>query len=115
MPTTAITKTTLPGYYSTTGVAMTMDSADTVNNNHIVAGQLTLVVVHNTNAGAQTVTITSQADATTSRTGDVSAQSLAADEIRVFILPKNGWEDSSGNILISGSHADVEIGAGDLQ
>lgn len=114
MPTTEITKTTAPGFYSTTGAALTKTAVDTVNDNHVDAVTDLLLIVWNSNAGAQTITITSQADTLTGRSGDVSAQSIAADEIRMFRLTKNGWGDSNDEIQILGSHADVKIMAVNL-
>jgi hypothetical protein len=110
MPTTELTGTTKPGNYSTTGAEMTMTAADVANGNHIDSSQNVLIVAHNTGGSAYTVTITSSADSVTGRTGDVSGQSLAADEIRTFFLVSDGWTDSNGQYLISANNAAVELG-----
>jgi hypothetical protein len=112
MATTALSGTTNPdpAYYSTTGTELTMTAADVANGNHIVAAFNIILVAHNTGGSAYTVTITSAADANTGRTGDVSAQSLAADEIRYFWLTPDGWNDANGQYLVSANNAAVELG-----
>lgn len=110
MATTNLTKTTSPGFWSQTGTALTMATADTSNNNHIVAAGDCILVAHNTGGQAYTVTITSVADPVTGRTGNVNAQSLAAGEIRIFRLTNNGWANSSGQIVVSANNAAVKFG-----
>lgn len=110
MATTNLTKTTSPGFWSQTGTALTMAAADTSNNNHIVAAGDCILVAHNTGGQAYTVTITSVADPVTGRTGNVSAQSLAAGEIRIFRLTNNGWANSSGQIVVSANNAAIKFG-----
>lgn len=107
---TALTLTTAPGFYSTTGVAMTMTAADTGSGNEFPASGKMLILAHNTGGSAYTVTITSSADAATGRTGSVSAQSLAAGEIRAFIIKPNGWKDANGKIQLSASNTAVKFG-----
>ncbi len=114
MPTTVIAATSTPGQYSTTGQALTKTAADTTNNNHIVATSNVLLIAYNAGVGAATITITSEPDPTFGRSGDVSAQSLAADEIRVFRLTTTGWADSSGNIVITCSSTDIKLDWMDL-
>lgn len=68
----------------------------------------TLVVLHNTGAGARTVTFTSQVD-TLNRTGDITAYSIGAGEHALFGPFKAvGWSDG-GNLDINVSHAEVTI------
>lgn len=111
MATTNLTKTTAPSHWSQTGTALTMAAADTGNNNHILAAGDCILVAHNTHgSNAYTVTITSVADPMTGRTGNVSAQSLAAGEIRIFRLTNNGWANSSGQIVVSANNAAIKFG-----
>lgn len=110
MATTNLVKTTAPSQWSQTGTALTMAAADTGNNNHIVAAGDCFLVAYNSGGQAYTVTITSVADPITGRTGNVSAQSLAAGEIRIFRLTNNGWANSSGQIVVSANNAAVKFG-----
>jgi len=69
----------------------------------------TLVLLHNTGAGARTVTFTSQADTPYNRTGDITAYSIGAGEMALFGPFKAiGWSDG-GNLDIDVSHAEVQI------
>lgn len=102
--------TTAPGFYSQTGQVVTITANDVGGNNSIVVTSDCLVIAHNTDVGAQTVTITSTADPTFGRVGNVAAQSLAADEIRVFRLTRIGWANSNGLIIVSGSDANINFG-----
>lgn len=111
MPTTALTVTATPGLYSQTGQALTMAAGDTANNNHMdVDGTPLFLVAHNSGVSTRTITITSVADDITGRTGDVSAQNIAAGEIRIFHLSNPGWANDDNEIVVSVSHADVELG-----
>ena len=112
MPTTALSGTTAPSRYSTTGTVLTLTAADTTNGNHIAAnGQPICIVAQNTSTNtAYTVTITSVAANLSARTGDVSAQSLAAEEIRMFRLAADGWANTSNQYVLSANNAAVELG-----
>ena len=69
-----------------------------------------LLIVHNGNVGAQTVTLDSVPANRTSREGDVSAYSLAADDYAIFgPFAMDGWEQSDGNFHGEGSATDVEF------
>lgn len=110
MARTTITKTTAPGYWSTTGAAVTMTAADVTNGNQVEAAGEVLLIVRNSGGSAYTVSINSAPDPITGRTGHVSAQSLAAGEIRIFRLIPTGWS-ISGWYEINASNAAVLIGA----
>jgi hypothetical protein len=116
MPATALTQTSAPHKYSQTGAVVTMAAADVANGNKISdATRDMLVIARNSGASARTVTITSEPLSDFQRTGDVNAQSLAAGEIRIFRLTKNGWADETTNeILLSANHAEVLFGVVDL-
>jgi hypothetical protein len=113
MPRTEITIESPVGPYpalpvSAGAAAFTMTAADTVNKNSAAFGGAArlLLVVQNTNA--QTVTITSKADAL-GRTGDIAAYSVPAGALASFIFERNGWRQDDGALWFEGSHADVKF------
>ena len=78
------------------------------NYTPIVEGK-TFVIAHNTGVGARTITITSQPDTITKRTGDITAYSIGAGEIATFGPFKAvGWSNA-GNLDIDVSHAEVKL------
>lgn len=109
MPATTITAQTMPGVYSTTGLVITEVAADPSNSNDVVVTDGQIIVVRNAGASSRAFTMTSVADAITGRTGDVSV-SIAAGEMRVFRIAKNGWANSStGKVTFNGAHADLKF------
>lgn len=71
----------------------------------------TLLIAHNTNAGAQTVTISSVADRN-GRTGDITSYSIAAGRVATFgPFRAEGWAQADGQVYAAGSHTDVKFGA----
>lgn len=111
MPATTLTKTTAPSVWSTTGQAVTMAAADVANGNDFVAaGEMVLIAYNSDASNPYTVTVTSQPDAEAGRSGDVAAVSLAANEIRVFLLTADGWADANGKINIQGENAAIKFG-----
>lgn len=109
MPATAITPTTIPTKYATSGDAITWANCDSVNGNEVAASDSLVLLFRNTNASAQTINITSQPDPVYGRTGNV-AYSLAAGATRVFHVTRAGWQNTDGKIAFS-SHADVLVAA----
>lgn len=110
MPATALTKSLAAGGYASAGVTLTMTAADVGNGNKFTASGNDLIVVHNTDAGAQTFTITSVADAF-GRTGHITAEAISAGAYKIVgPLPLAGWNQTDGTILCSGSHAGVKFG-----
>jgi hypothetical protein len=112
----AITPKTVLGSYPT--LPLSANSLDIVftpagasfadGASYLLTGQ-EILLVHNDNIGAQTVTITSVAD-DLSRTGDITSYSVGAGEFAVFPLFKEkGWKQSDGTIHISASATDVEF------
>jgi hypothetical protein len=93
------------------GVAdLTMTTADTVNKEDVVLTGNELIVAHNTNAGAQTVTVSSVVDEM-GRTGDITTYSLAADDYAIFgPFGTEGWRQTGGKLHFEASHADVKLG-----
>ena len=107
MARTALTAIVCGGPWDYDGVLVTFTAADAVNKNQVVLTGRELVLVDNTNVGAQTVTFTSVADPY-GRTKDMSFSIPAATK-RVFgPFTRQGW-DSGGQLLIDAAAADVLI------
>lgn len=71
----------------------------------------TLIIAHNTNAGAQTVTVDSTPDRN-GRTGDITTYSIAAGKVAFFgPFEREGWAQDDGKGLAIGSHVDVKFSA----
>lgn len=93
-----LTPTVAPGQYPLAGVAVTETAADTTNFDMFVSTGKELLVAHNTDASSHTVTINSVAD-DKGRTGDITAESIAAGAIRIYgPFAKSYWAQSNGNI-----------------
>lgn len=112
MPRTALTAVQPKGPYPGTVAANALDVAfvasDNVNGNYFVGTGKELILVHNTDAGAQTFTITSAADPY-GRTANISAYSLAAGEFGMFWLGNLvGWDQGGGQIYLDSSDANIE-------
>lgn len=118
-----LNKTTLLGSYPSLPLAA--NSADLVetavtgssgsSGNQIAWGDFgkLVVIVHNTHAAnPYTVTFTSIANANTlNRSGDISAYTLQATEIAVFVFERNGWYQSDAMLYLEGENAAIKIGA----
>jgi len=69
-----------------------------------------ILLVSNPSAGALTITITS-VDDEYGRAEDITTYELAQDEFAYFpigLTNSKGWKNSSGNIRITGSSADLD-------
>lgn len=76
-----------------------------------VASGKDLVIVHNTDVGAQTFTITSVADPKNNRTGDITTYSLGAGEYAVVgPLYREGWMQTDGYIYLEAAHVGIKFG-----
>lgn len=109
----AIARTTRPGSWSQTGVAVTMTAGQVGSGDNTVAlaaAENVLVLAHNTGGSSATITITSVADPVFGRTGNVAAQTLAAGEIRLFNLVAQGWA-ANDVVTIAVSATTVKLGA----
>lgn len=67
-----------------------------------------VVLIQNSDVGAQTFTLVSVADELR-RTGDITTYSLAAGEFAALIPPTRGWAGSNGRILITMSNVAVKV------
>jgi len=116
MARTTITGKTLPGPYptlhSSAGSLVVTEYAPATASDGVqvtlVPGK-TILIARNTNAGSQTITVTSAADSM-NRTGDITTYSLAAGAI-VALGPftTDGWRQSDGNLYAVASHIDVKF------
>lgn len=111
MARTNIAAQTLPGAYPalplTPGSNLTEVPGDVTNGNStaLVEGK-TMVVAHNINVAAKTITFTSVVDAF-GRTGNITAYSIAAGAIKLFGPFKLAGWSNAGNLDIDVNHADV--------
>lgn len=89
----------------------TFAASDNANGNYFVCTGRELIVVENTNVGAQTITIDS-VDDEKGRQEDITTYSLAANDFAVFgvgLTNAKGWKQTSGQVYIDTSDADVKI------
>lgn len=117
MPTTALTVQTAKTPFasiSANGADITLTAADAVNGNHFACSGKEILIVQNSHAAdAHTVTITSVVDEK-GRTGTITNYSLAAGEIALFTMGRTleqGWMQTDGTILVSGSNAAIKLAA----
>jgi hypothetical protein len=107
MARTALTAIVCGGPWDYDGVALTWTAADAALKNQVTLTGREIVLVDNTNVGAQTVTFTSVADPY-GRTKDMSFSIPAANK-RIFgPFTRQGW-DSGGQLLIDCAAADVML------
>ena len=116
MARTTITGKTLPGSYpSLQPTAGSLELTEYAPGTASDGVQVTLIpkktilIARNTNAGAQTVTVTSVADAQ-GRSGDITTYSIAAGKLAAFgPFETEGWRQSDGNLYAVASHIDVKF------
>lgn len=110
MARTLLTKTVAPGSYPTDGVALTLAAADITNKNEFTMEGDDLLVVRNDDAAAQTVTITSVAD-DMGRTGDITADSLAADAWCIYgpFRDTKGWAQAGRRLYLEASSVNIKF------
>jgi len=114
MPRTTIAVQVPKGPYPTLQPAadsldMTLTAADTVNFNQSPLSGSLLLIAQNSGASPYTITISSVVDSR-NRTGDISAYSLAAGDIAMFLINQaDGWLQADGNLYYQGSNAAVKF------
>lgn len=111
----ALPITTPPGGYPTLplgalSAALAFTTADAVSNTFVSTGR-ELLLVRNTGTGAQTVTVTSVADAL-NRSGDITTYSLPIGSVtpQFAVLgpfPQQGWKQTNGTIIVAASSTDI--------
>lgn len=85
-------------------------AADASNlNQTLFVGTRMRVQARNSGAGARTITITSLADPTYARSGDVSAFSIGAGEYVAFDVDRGGFQQSDGYLYWQAEHAEVLV------
>ena len=88
---------------------VTFDAGDNVNGNAVQLTGNELLLVSNTDAGAQTVTITAAPDSI-GRTGAITSYSVGAGELAIFgPFPVANWRQSDGMLYVNVSAAAVEL------
>jgi len=86
-----------------------LEASDSALGNHFTSSGKDLLIVHNTDAGAQTVTVECAADST-GRDGSVSAYSLAAGDIAyIGILNTDAFKQTDGTVVIGTSDDNVHL------
>lgn len=110
-----LTKTTAPTKFSMTGAVVTMTAANVTDKNQFLPSGDDLLIIQNSGAAPYTVTITSVADPRTGRTGDVTALSIPAGQMRVFRMGAIGWRQGDGYVYLEATNASVLFGVVSLQ
>lgn len=96
--------------FSTTGKVLTLTSSNATDKEQAIIGNGIFIVAWNSGASSRTVTVNSVA--LNNRTGDITAQALAADEIALFGPFKGpGYAQTGGYLFWEASHADVKVAA----
>lgn len=111
MARTALTATALPTGYTTALVATTAQAVDNTNGNLVpLTGREHLVFI-NTTGGAITVTISSVAAASNSRTGNITTISVPATTGILITqkFPLDGWQQTDGNLYIDASATGLKV------
>ena len=105
-----VAKTTAPGAYAGTSTAITMENGNTGDGLYFDLTGRELVIIQNTNVGAQTWTATS-VDDRYGRAENITTESIAADAIRVFgPVELEGWQQTNGQFYFTASSTDVKFG-----
>lgn len=99
--------------------ANALDFTETASGGPVAGDQLgdaipllgtTLVLVHNTDAGSQTVTFRSAPDSL-NRLGDVAAYSVGAGLRSAFLVRQEGWRQADGTLHVEASDATIKYAA----
>jgi hypothetical protein len=106
---TPIVPITAIGSVTAGALALPFTAADNVNGNSWGLGGRDLLLIYNSDAAAQTVTITSTPD-TLGRTSDIAAYSIPAGAFAaIYVTSKLGWVQSDGTIHLTASTATVKF------
>src|SRR6266403_396314 len=114
MPKTALTVQQVVGPYpvlplTALALAVTFAAADVANGNSFPVTGKEVILVQNTDAAPQTITLSSVADGL-NRTGDVTAYSLPIGAFAAFCPSQiTGWKQADGNMYISAATATVKF------
>jgi hypothetical protein len=99
-----------PGTVNAGDLAFTFSAADTTNLNQFAATGTEVLLVQNTDAASQTITLTTKPDGF-GRSADIATYSLAASTFAVFNFrnASQGWVQADGNIYFQASTATVKF------
>ena len=99
-----------PGTVSAGQLALTFSAADNVNGNAFALTGHEILIVDNTDAAAQTITITSVPDQY-NRSQDVTAYSLPAGTFAAFSFrgATSGWKQTDGTVHFTASAATIKF------
>jgi hypothetical protein len=108
MPRTIIAPIAASGGYPSAGVVAASTAADVGNGNRCLhTGQNFLIHARNSGSTTRAITITSVADATQNRTGDIS-DTLTNAQTKIFgPFAVDGFKQTDGYLWFSGAHAEV--------
>lgn len=96
--------------YTANAADLTMTAAIVADKEQVTLTGRELLIIHNTGAGAHTVTVSSVVD-DLGRTGDIAAYSVGAGEYAVIgPLGLEGWEQSDGKLYFEADHAEIKFG-----
>src|SRR4051794_36985247 len=100
MTRTVLPKTNVVGPYAVAGVACTQTAADAVNGNRFAMSGDDILLAYNSGASGHTVTVSSVP--LNGRSGDITADAIAAGEIRAYQrFPMPGWNQADGYLYVS--------------
>ena len=95
--------------YATTGVPLVFTAGNVADGNDFASTGREILVAQNTDSGAHTVTVASVAD-TFGRLGNITADSIAAGDYRVYqIFPQLFWAQTGNLINVNVDSATVEL------
>jgi hypothetical protein len=99
----------IPSQPAATTLDFTFAASDNVNGNSFPASGNDLLVVQNTNAGAQTFTVRSAPDPQ-GRSIDIATYQVGIGLFSVFKLSQQvGWVQPDGNIYLDSSNANIKF------
>lgn len=105
-----LTKTTVPGPNPSAGAVVTMTAANTSDKEQYTIADGDVIVVQNTSADTSyTYTVTSVADPY-GRTGDITANAIAAGAIEVLRVGIEGWKQTNGYVYLEANNTAVKFG-----
>jgi hypothetical protein len=98
------------GTVAPAALKVTETGADAVNMNKFVFSGKDVLLAHNTDTGAHTITLTSAPDEH-GRSSDIATYSIPAGEIHAFSFRQGsaGWLQADGNVYIQANDATVKF------
>jgi len=115
MPRIALAATAILGPYVALPVAansldVPFAAADVANKQSTPLTGKEIVIAHNTDVSARTVTFTSVADGRLKRTGDLGPYTMQADEkLAFYFADLEGWRQADGSLYFEADNAAVKF------